>query len=968
MRYLAFFLIVSFFNFSKAQEAKNVSSGTLQGVVKDKNTGELLVGATIQIVGTYNSAATDLEGAFTIKNIKPGDYSIKISYVGYADKQYNGIKIKEGEPTELKIDMVEASQTLGEVVIEGDKNLVDLESGKSSFKVVAEDIKEMNMRDVQQVAAIQPGVSQTTDGLQVRGGRSYETQYLVDGISAVDPLAGNGGGVGLGSGSIQEVNVITGNAGAEYSDAVSGVVAAKIKEGSNKFRASGGWTTDNVNAVFPKNSQARRMGWNTDFVNINLGGAFVKDKLFYFSSFDAQLTDDYTLYPNGDRNLSPDTRFRANQLKSSLLDNPNDPNDFSASRTWAPRQDNRWIHTLKLSYNIAKGMKISVTNQHSLNINQNTRSLLVQGFDAPLVPGFQYYFSRNLDNATTYTQRTNLTAINFKYLFAKGWNYDLSLGRLFTNLRADANGRPFRPETIDSQLDPASIVTDPVTVFNPNGNVVFVNPGPGLANNGGISGTWHDHYFQEYTFNNKFTKSSFNGRNFLSFGWLHKEQEYQWVDVKDPWVGAPIVLPDGSKTPSISLGSESDVWNVNPSNGGLFISDEIRYKGIIANFGLRFSYWALGKYADDAVENPASPLVQTVRDQYRDQTVDLGKRYNARLLPSVEVKFPVTDNNVLFFNYSQSMRNEHPLFFYQGLNPLYSNNSFLGDVGNPALRPSVISAYEIGVKSQVTKNTAITFTAYYKDYFDYAKKATQVVQDRTGQFVEKQTYINQDYARIRGAEIVFAQRISNVIRTTLSATYQVATGKANSAYESSLQIKQQGFTGANKERYLVWDVPFESKFTFIFVPDSTWKIGSVPLKNFRVFISALGKTNQLRYTPHYQAGVTDYGRPIYLEDVENPNSKLGSPVFWADLKITRDIPIRKKAVISAFIEVKNIFDNNNAIVMNPVTGRGYEYGQQLPLDNRDPQYNNPQDNGTPPFNPARYMPPRQLLVGVLFNY
>lgn len=938
-------------------------NASIKGVIVDKNSNEPLIGATIQIVGTYISSATDLEGKYLLKGIKPGDYSIKISYVGYADKLINGVKVKENEDKTLDFTMVEASQTLGEVVVEGEKNLVDLEQGKSSFRVVAEDIKEMSMRDVQQIAAIQPGVNQTMDGLQIRGGRANETQYLVDGISAVDPLAGNGRGVGLSSNSIQELNVTTGNAGSEADGAVSGVVSAKVKEGSNKFSVGASWITDNQNRIWNGKS-----GWNTDIANLYLGGAIVKDKLFYFSSVDMQLSDDYTIYPKGDPDLNSDFRFKAKQLKSSLLDDPNNPKDVTNSKTWAPRQDNKWTYTLKLSYNIRKGMKISVTNQSSISINQNTRSLLVQGFDAVLQPGFQYYFSRNLDNATTYTHQSNLTAINYKWLFAKKWTYDLSLGRLFTNLRADANGRPFRAQTLDQVYDANSIVTDPVSVFNPNSPIVYVNQGPGVANNNGISDVWHDHYLQEYTVNQKIT-SHINSNNFLTIGWLHKESELQWVDVTAPWVGAPIKINDSVSTPSISLGSNSDVWKVNSANGGIYINDEIRYKGITATFGLRFSYWTLGKYADDAVNNPNSPIVQPIRDQYIQNTTPLlGRRYNARLLPSIEVKFPITDNNVMFFNYSQTMRNEHPLFFYQGLNPTYSNNSFLSDIGNPALKPNIVSAYEIGLKSQVTKNTAFTFTAFYKDYFDYAVRRTQESKDQTGQFVLKNTYINQDYARIRGLEVVYSQRVSKIIRTTLSVTYQVATGKSNSAAESALQIRQNGFVYANKENYLSWDTPLESKFTFIFIPDSTWRIGRFNFKGYRLFVSSVFRSNQRRYTKVISKGFTPYGREIFEEDVNSQNTELSAPLFWTDIKLSRDVFFTKNAVLSVFVEVKNIFNNKNSQIINPVTGRAYEYGDKLLIDSRDPVYNNPQDNGTPPYDPARYMNPRQFLLGIAYNF
>ena len=131
----------------------------------------------------------------------------------------------------------------------------------------------------------------------------------------------------------------------------------------------------------------------------------------------------------------------ANQLHSSMM-RKNDS-------IWAPREDNKWSGTFKLTYNIAPGKKLSISNQSSLNINQNTRSLQVVGNNAIVTPGYQYLFSLNMDNAATYTHKSNLLIIQYLNLFSKELSMDVSFARLFTNLRADENGCPFRPSTID---------------------------------------------------------------------------------------------------------------------------------------------------------------------------------------------------------------------------------------------------------------------------------------------------------------------------------------------------------------------------------------------------------------------------------------------------------------------------------------------------------------------------------------
>ena len=63
--------------------AKYGQNSTIQGIVSDSLNGNVLIGANVFIVGTSQGAATDDEGAFIIKNITPGKYNIKVSYIGY---------------------------------------------------------------------------------------------------------------------------------------------------------------------------------------------------------------------------------------------------------------------------------------------------------------------------------------------------------------------------------------------------------------------------------------------------------------------------------------------------------------------------------------------------------------------------------------------------------------------------------------------------------------------------------------------------------------------------------------------------------------------------------------------------------------------------------------------------------------------------------------------------------------------
>ena len=527
-------------------------TGVLKGIVMDKETGETLPGVAVNVVGTYFAAVTDGKGQFVFPRIPSGDYSVKFQMMGYGTAVHNGITIKTGATTVHDARLSSKAEALQTVTVTGQKAQVDLEKAASEVNLKREEIAQMNVRNVEDVVALQAGVIKTTDGLQIRGARIYETEYLVDGISASDPLAGTGFGVKVSSSAIQSVSVLTGGAGAEFGGGSSGVINTKIREASDRFEIAGGLTRDYL----------QNRNWSssfyTDIAELSIGFPIpgTKKKVTLYNDGNVNLSDDY--FPNV-----------ANQLKSSLFP--------SNMERWAPRQSNSWTHTAKLAWKIKSGTKLTLTNQHSLNINQNTRTLQIVGFDAILAPGYQYNRSNNLDNATTYTHHSNLTALNLTHLINTHWGLSASVGRLFTNLRADANGRPFRMPTVDEILDEDNIVTNPVSVFNPNdpSGILYVRPGDGLVNNNGISPVWHDHYAEEWTARTKLTYKPDGNIHKVNLGGEYQYNAYQWVDVTRPWVGAPILLADGTSTPSVSIGSSNDIWNVKPHRLAYFAEDEL---------------------------------------------------------------------------------------------------------------------------------------------------------------------------------------------------------------------------------------------------------------------------------------------------------------------------------------------------------------------------------------------------------
>ena len=171
-------------------------------------------------------------------------------------------------------------------------------------------------------------------------------------------------------------------------------------------------------------------------------------------------------------------------------------------------------------------------------------------------------------------------------------------------------------------------------------------------------------------------------------------------------------------------------------------------------------------------------------------------------------------------------------------------------------------------KSQIKKNIGLTLAAYNNNRFDYIVSRRVIVKDQTGRPVSKTMYINQDYAKVQGAEASVIWRITSYMRTFTNVAYQLAKGKSNSARESSLQIEQNGEVPLSTEQYLAWDRPWNLNVGVVFAPDSNFKYYSNWLKGTQVYFSASYQSG-FRYTPQTLEGYNDLGRPEYAPDLNS---------------------------------------------------------------------------------------------------
>ena len=212
-------------------------TGKVSGIITAEATNEPLANVTVTIVGTSSVATTNDAGYYVMTNIPPGGYDVKVELTGYGTETVEGAKVLAGLTTTLNFALKAAEVvTLEGITVTAVKPLIKKDVTQTTRIIEAEDIAAMPRDSVNGILQTLPGVSvlNSTGSLHVRGGRSTEVKYLIDGIPISDPIGGSLG-LNISAKSLEQMEVITGGFNAEYGDAQSGIVNLITKAGTHKF-------------------------------------------------------------------------------------------------------------------------------------------------------------------------------------------------------------------------------------------------------------------------------------------------------------------------------------------------------------------------------------------------------------------------------------------------------------------------------------------------------------------------------------------------------------------------------------------------------------------------------------------------------------------------------------------------------------------------------------------------------------
>jgi outer membrane receptor for ferrienterochelin and colicin len=182
-RIFSVLLFISFTSFAWAQ------NGTIEGKVIDAKSQETIIGANVVIEGTTVGAATDIDGNFLIGNVKPGIYSLVISFVTYKTHIVKDVVVESGKKTTINATLAEDVAELEAVVVSATRSvntdLALLSSIKESKLVVSgisqEQIARVPDRDAAQIMQRVPGISIVDNRfVMIRGVSERYNQVMIN--------------------------------------------------------------------------------------------------------------------------------------------------------------------------------------------------------------------------------------------------------------------------------------------------------------------------------------------------------------------------------------------------------------------------------------------------------------------------------------------------------------------------------------------------------------------------------------------------------------------------------------------------------------------------------------------------------------------------------------------------------------------------------------------------------------------
>jgi hypothetical protein len=346
---------------------------------------------------------------------------------------------------------------------------------------------------------------------------------------------------------------------------------------------------------------------------------------------------------------------------------------------------------------------------------------------------YEIHFKYNLDHYRSDFRAGNLQALNVNFLPDTRKFFGITLSRLYSQIKYGVR-----------QPDQYGLFND--FEFRPYNTLKYI-----MGSNKNPFGVYATGFLVECDYPEYGDKASqvlkvnFNGNMQVNkYHELKAGFEYTYQDLKN----FTYYLTGDTINPL------TDEYNYHPIEYALFLQDNVDYEGFFAKVGCRYDY-----YSSD-IEAVEPKMI---------------------ISPRLGCSFMVTEKFVFRINVGRYAQPPLYDYLYTGYSllpfPSYLQK-YIPPIGNPNLKPEKTTSLEIGLQGELKQDMLATLNVFYKDVSDLigTRFATAVVHNYF-------TYINIDYANIKGMEAIFEYNKS-IISTKISYTLSWARGTSSYAGEN----------------------------------------------------------------------------------------------------------------------------------------------------------------------------------------
>ena len=916
----------------------SAQTGKISGRVTDVATGDALPGVNVSIEGTTRGASTDIDGNYSIIGVRPGVYTVVASFIGFSTRRKEGVQVNLDLTATVDFAMAEEIFEGEEIIVIAELETVQKDLTSSEARVTAETINRLPVTELGQILEVQAGVT-NKDGLHIRGGRSSEIVYMVDGVPVTDSYDGSAA-IQLENEGIQELQVVSGTFNAEYGNAMSGVINVVTKEGrSDRFGGSvklysGGY------AVAGEGGEEALVGKDID--EFERSGIQYRD------------VDPYSYLP-----VKPGQYQNA----SLSLEGPILSNRLSVFMLGRYFKNDGWLYGTRL-YNIdgtpGDSALVPMNTFEKISLQGNVKLRVTDRVSVNFIglgsfaDSRPYNFGRRWapDGRSQSTDEGYDLKMKVTHLLSNTTFYEFNVARFTRTAESFLFEDPFDPRYNDFNITPPDSVQ--------TGGGFFLRGGTDLGR------------FNRTTVSylGKLDVSSQRGRHHLLKGGV--QVKFDQLDFTAFGL-IPAVDENGVPTsgenfataiPNTTSSSYNSFDNVTPFTLSVYAQDKMEFEDFIVNAGLRLDYFDSRAQvpADPSDPNIFNPLkkINLFRDENGNGFIDAEEERSdnaltvadreaywytdaeskVMLAPRLGVAYPITEAGVVHFSFG---------LFYQipTLNNLFDNFGYkfpnqsgqYGPFGNPDLEPQQTTMYEIGFK-QGLGEFVVDVTGYYRDVRNWVSTSTLIQTSQPG--VNYVVYANRDYANTRGVTLSLSRRFIDMYGFDASYTFQVVEGSNSNPADEFFS------TQSNAEPTLAllplnWDQRHKVSGAF-YVGGESW--GSSVRFRFE---------SGFPYTPTFleSAIVGNDVRPEYAT-----NSRRMPHTYELDLTVYKEFkmgPVQPRF----FVEVYNILDRRNVVNVFTDSGEADVSIAQLQTTSFDPGFF---------VRPDFYSEPRRIQAGLQFNF